>query len=390
MDYFEKMGDRLSGDFEKIGRLLSEKMGRGIAVGADSAQKALETMNADLLSSQKKYMDDIDSLERKMEEEEEAKYRREYQQKLQKAKTAEQAEIIRQNESYRLQKKANDRYMEALEEHLKNIEAKVKAQKKAIISEFDEIAERMSDSLEEVEKAKSRMEEKMTSYAPLFSVKQTTFLNSGFKGSKEIFEDTVLDLSKERANLTSYADLLNQVREKENIPSELYRAILNLPIDDAIRYQNALLSMGNDELESYLEDWQAIQSIAKETARESYAEDIRHILQTVDDALNAWYGTVPEGFFNEGQLSAEAFGDGFIQKLQDMQDMFRSAALSLFGSVSVERDGTNGSNVHNINNSNAVTYVLNSAGETVSEQLRTARGHAAVLKLRGDFSGASV
>ena len=146
MDSFKNFGDKLIGEFEQIGRMLSEKMARGIQNGSGAAQKALETMNDDLLESQQKYLAEKDKLEQKMEVAEEAKYQREFQQRLKKAKTAEQAEIIRQNESYRLQKKADEKYLKTLEEHLKNVEAKIKAQKKAIVNEFNEIAERAAKS----------------------------------------------------------------------------------------------------------------------------------------------------------------------------------------------------------------------------------------------------
>ena len=89
MDSFKNFGDKLIGEFEQIGRMLSEKMARGIQNGSGAAQKALETMNDDLLESQQKYLAEKDKLEQKMEEAEEAKYQREFQQRLKKAKNTE-------------------------------------------------------------------------------------------------------------------------------------------------------------------------------------------------------------------------------------------------------------------------------------------------------------
>ncbi len=390
MKYFKDLGNQLSGEFEAIGRVISERLGRGIAGGSGSAQKALQTMNEDLLASQKQYMDEKSLLEQKMEAETEAKYRREYEQKLKKAKTVEQAEIIRQNESYRLQKKADERYMTALEEHLKNVEEKVKAQKEAIVSEFNEIAERAADSMEELDRAVSRMEEKMTGYGQLFRTKKTTFLNSGFKGSKEVFEDTLLDLSAERATLETYRALLQQIKEHEQIPQELFRVIRDMSVEDAVQYQTALLSLGEAELEHYLEDWKAIQELSRRTAEESYAEELQGMLSTLDRELEAWYGTVPDGFFEEGQLSAEAFGEGFMKKLQGLQETLQEAVFSVLSNSFAVAESAASQSVNNVNQHNTVTYVLNSSGETVAEQLRSVRGHAAVSKLRGDFSGASV
>lgn len=390
MDSFKNFGDKLIGEFEQIGRMLSEKMARGIQNGSGAAQKALETMNDDLLESQQKYLAEKDKLEQKMEEAEEAKYQREFQQRLKKAKTAEQAEIIRQNESYRLQKKADEKYLKTLEEHLKNVEAKIKAQKKAIVNEFNEIAERAAKSLEELDQSKNKMTEKMTSYGSLFKVKKTTFLNSGFKGTKETYEDTLLDLSTYRANLENYSALLRKIKENGKIPVDLFRIIRDMPIDDAIRYQEALLSMDDESLSKYVDDWKAIQELSQNTAKESYAQETQDVLKTVTDEVQAWYGTIPDGFFEEGLLSAEAFRDGFLQKLQGIQEIMQNAVLSIFDNVMTQTAGEGGGMVNHVSNQNTVTYVLNSAGETVAEQLRSAQGHAAVSKLRGDYSGVSI
>lgn len=105
----------LSEAYKKIGRLLSENLGAGISEGAGAAVDAMEQINTDLLATQQQYLNEKTRIEQETAAAEEEKSRRDYQNRLKKAKTAEQAEIVRQNERLRLQKKANAEYLEALE-----------------------------------------------------------------------------------------------------------------------------------------------------------------------------------------------------------------------------------------------------------------------------------
>lgn len=373
----------LSDSFKKIGRLLSENMGIGIADGSDTAKSALEKLNQDLLESQQNYMREKTRIEQAMDEAEEAKYHRDYQIRLRKAKTAEQAEVIRQNEQLRLQKKANEAYLEALETHLKTVEKRVQEQKTRIVSAFNQIAEKAVDSLQALEKAREKMAEKMVNYGGLFETKKQIFLNSGQRGSREVFEHTILDLSQKRAELEQYAGLLGEIQAMGDIPAGLFQSIRGLSIQDAIQYQEALLALGEEQRAAYLADWAAIREMAEQTARDSFAEDTRQALGAVEEELESWYGTIPDSFFEEGTLSAEAFGQAFANKLASMQNMLQQAVESVTSGATMQLRGVldrMGNVVQNTQNS--TTYVLSSAGETVSQQLRSARAHAVVAQLR--------
>ncbi len=382
-DYEKQTEKDLGKTYKNIGKLMSENMGAGITAGSAAAKQAMDDLNRDLLASQQYYLDEKARIEEETAVAEEAKYRRDYQNRLQKAKTASQAEIVRQNEQLRLQKKANKEYLEELKTHLEAVEAQVKVQKDRIVESFNEIAQKAAESLGEIENAREKMADKMSDYGGVFEKKKITFLNSGPYGSKEVFEDVVLDLSDEREELEHYADLLKKIQSQEDIPKALFDAIRGLSIKDAIFYQEALLALGKEEKAQYIADWEAIQKLATETASVSYAEDTKAVLQTVEQELEAWYGTVPSGFFEEGSLSAEAFGQGFLSKLSSMQNMLNEAMQSVLTAekvVTPSAGKTMGEMIQNIQNS--MTYVLNGAGETVSQQLRSVRAHATVELLR--------
>ncbi len=380
----KKTEKELGNSYKQIGKLLSENIGAGIQEGSDAALEASEQLYKGLLENEQSYFDEKKRLEQAIEAAEEAQHQREYQNRLSRAKTATQAETYRQNELLRLQKKANAEYMATLQEHLDAVEAKIKAQKTIIINEFNEIAQRATESVEELERARDKMAQKMESYGKLFKEKTITFLNSGPGGSKEVFKDTVLDLSKERQELEQYAALLKEIQSQDDIPKGLFQAVREMSVKDAIQYQEALLAMDTDKRSAYIKDWEAIRKLSQETAYVSYAEDIQGTLSRVEEELADWYGTIPAEFMQEGVLSAEAFGEGFVKKLSSMQEVLQGAIQSLkvaeiFTAPSLV-DKMKSAGVQNIQNT--MTYVLNSAGETVSQQLRSAQAHAEILRLR--------
>ncbi|MBE7035846.1 MAG: hypothetical protein E7403_00970 [Ruminococcaceae bacterium] len=369
---------------KRTGQLFAEGIGSGMVEYAGTARRAMEQLNEVLLDSQQDYFSEKQRLEEEIAEAEEANQQSIYRSRLRNARTARQIENLQNSERLRQQKNANQEYVDALEEHLAIVEERIRLQRDAVVSAFSDIAQRATKSLEELEKARTKMENKMADYGQLFKQKTVTFVSNASKKDKEVYVDTVVDLSKERKMLEAYADLLDKVKEKQEIPHNLFHSILEMPVEDAVLYQEALLSLDDNELAKYLEDWKAIQKVAKETAARSYQEDTEEILKTVESELAGWYGTVPAGFFQEGMLSAEAFGQGFANKLSDLQSVIQQAMQSLMPMATLQTGqllsavGSRG--IQNVQNS--MTYVLSSSAETVAEQLRSIRAHAAVEQLR--------
>lgn len=366
------------------GRLFAEGFGLGLAENAGTTRSALGEFNNGLLGEQKDFFDEKQRLEQEIADAEEANQQSIYKSRLRNARTARQMESLQNSERLRLQKKANQEYVDTLKEHLDDVERQIQMQKDAIVNAFSDIAQRATESLGELEKARTKMENKLADYGQLFRQKTITFISNGSKDSKEVFVDTIVDLSKERSDLEKYAGLLDEVSSKQEIPKELFRSILEMPVEEAILYQEALLSLDENELAKYLEDWTAIQKIAKETAYTSYSEETQKMLNAVESELAGWYGTIPAGFFQEGVLSAEAFGQGFVNKIVELKTMLQQAVQTLMPVATLESGNLlsvgGGGNVSNIQNS--MTYVLNGSGETVAEQLRSIRAHAAVERLR--------
>ncbi len=369
--------------FKKVGRLIAESMGIGIKDGTHETTEAMDRLNQELLESQQRYIEEKIKNDQALETAEAEKASRESYIRLQSAREAKLEEISRQKERLLLQKQYNQEYVEALQAHLVTVKDRVKLEKNKIAEAFNEIAKSATQSLEEFDRAREKMANKMVNFAGLFQSKREIFLNSGPRGTKEIFEHTLLDLSQERAELERYTELLRQIRRQKDIPNELFQVIRDLPIQDALLYQEALLGLGDEERKAYIADWVAIGELANQTSFENYADDTKRALQTIEEELKAWYGTIPSGFFNEGVLAAEAFGTAFINKMYDLQETLQSAVSSAMAGMTVQAAAVGGAAGGVVQHRNYTTnYVLNSAGETVSQQLRSARNHAVVAQMR--------
>ncbi len=372
--------------FERLGKLMGDSLSQGIADGSGSVRDAADMLSRELLESQAQYQQEMERIEKENEAAQEAKYRRDYQNRLNKARTAAQAEIVIENERLRLQKKSNQEYLESLKAHLEEVEAQIQAYKQKITNSFGEIAENATDSLEALERSRERMVEKMQDYGGMFDERTITFVNAGPGGSKLVFEEMILDLSEERAELEEYASLLEQMKGMEEVPNQLFQGVLNLSVADGIRYMSQFLGMGDGERRGYLNDWKAIRDLSQQTAGSVYADQTKEVLLQVEQALTEWYGTIPEGFFREGVLAADAFGEGFVEKMQSLKNILQEAVSHVTSEAPgvwhkaenmAEKVSTQEKNVN-------ITYVLNSAGETIAEQLLSARMHADIVKLRGE------
>ncbi len=382
----ENTKKNLQEEYKAIGKLLGESLGEGIASGSKDAQNAMDKLGEGLLKSQESYLAEKERIEKEIEIAQEEKYRQEYEHRLRNARTYRQAETVRQNEILRLQKKANKEYIDELKEHLKAVEAQIEAEKGRITDAFEDIAKRAAGSLSAVEKSRESMAEKMQNYGGLFETQNVVFKNAGPNDTPIYYQDTILNLSKEREELETYAELLQEVQKLDVIPEGLFAEIRQLSVSDAIRYQEELLSMSHQERQDYINDWEAIKTLSEKTSGWAYAEDTKQILDGIEQELSAWYGTIPDGFLVEGKLSAESFGAGFLSKLQELQADIEGAVLSTlaFESYTPGEKAEKIGQVDGKNSVQSVTYVLNSAGETVAQQLQSARQHAAVIRLRGE------
>lgn len=397
--------DKVKGFFgiHSPSRVMRDEVGAqivaGIAVGINEngyiVTDAMERLSSDILESELSYLDEKARIEAENAAEDEKKREKQYREQLSNAKDAAERKKIMEEERLRKKKAADDAYLAQLKEAADAERKIVDDLKKDITKLYDDIADRAEKNIDEVVKNRESFAEKLKDYVNPYTEKTTTFKGLGDHGEDLVYADVLLDLSGPRKQLEEYANLLRKVEQMEIIPRDMFKLLRDLPIDDAVKYADALLSASDSDLAAYVEDWTAIQKFSEDAGEALFGEDIKKAAddtaQYMKETLEKAGFEVPEGFFTSGSISAEKFGDGFVngldevmsnirEKLKTIMSEFQSASIRMGWSMVPEFAASPLSGGTTYNNT---TYNLLSSGESVRQQIQAIDAAETVKKMRG-------
>ena len=189
--------------------------------------------------------------------------------------------------------------------------------KKDIESLIGEISGKMESELDEVARLQANFANKIRSYTPLFST-QTITIRNWDKGQPLRIENT--SLSDFRATLQKFArytELLNRVKDR-GISRAMFNEIMNLSLDDAIKFMELLLNTPEEEYQAYIMSYNAVQAVAKSLPDYIYRDEI----QTIADKYTEIFKNVFQGlegeYFGVGSMYAQAMGEGFMSQFANV------------------------------------------------------------------------
>jgi len=189
--------------------------------------------------------------------------------------------------------------------------------KKDMESLIGEISGKMESELDEVARLQANFANKIRSYTPLFST-QTITIRNWDKGQPLRIENT--SLSDFRATLQKFArytELLNRVKDR-GISRAMFNEIMNLSIDDGIKFMELLLNTPEEEYQAYIMSYNAVQAVAKSLPDYIYRDEI----QTIADKYTEIFKNVFQGlegeYFGVGSMYAQAMGEGFMSQFANV------------------------------------------------------------------------
>ncbi len=345
---------------------------------SDEALTAEITGNDALLDAERKYLSESRRMEREKEE-------KEYKEKLAAAKTAEAAQKIKNERLQKLQEEADERYLDQLRETAEAERESVEERKNKIIDTFQDAADAAMDAVEDLADRQESFREKLLGDVKLF--KKVTFKGAGEDGTDLQFTD-LADLDKQSRALEEYADLLLKVRDREELPNGFFDELREMSIEEGTAFAKTLLDADDDTFARYIQSWNDIQNTGDRLAKEVFGEDTEELKGKFEEELKRKFeeefGQLPEDFFKLGEDSIQQFGSGFMSKLQELmrnvkQEIERSLSylspVPIAGAVAGSA-GTGNTSFHTV-------YNFSSSGETVHQQLQTARDADTVKQLRG-------
>lgn len=287
-----------------------------------------------------------------------------------------------------------------VEEQKKNIEKLTDLITKNIEDKFDDVAQNADSiikssiadyerQMKSLENKKDTLSKKLASYGGLYGTavfntgEERSYIENGVwkKDTGALTLIDVTDLKNEISLLEKYRQALEGLSQNENITQDFFDSFTKLGLEDGIKVANSVLSLGTDDIKSYMELWSEKQKISDEISSSLYENEENQIAETLKEKLKEAFGTVDETFMSDSGLKwATSFGESFKNKISEMMEQVKGIISQKISdieySISLEKESKG---------SNTLVYNLYGSGETVADQLKSARANSELERLRGGY-----
>ena len=267
--------------------------------------------------------------------------------------------IISEQEYYLKLKEFRDKYFsvgsEEWEEYTIDIlkyckdtsEEIAKEQKKAILSVFEEMSEKIDESYEDLIKTQNKMENKLKDFGNLYEEKSFKSPSTGNEYSWLALSDidSEIKILKNYNNaLADAKELLYKVfpTEGEGLSQEtvlknreyikdFFSLLGDMSVEDGLGFSAYLTRLPEQDVEKYLTSWAAKQDLAEQISKNLYSDEAKEIydknMQSLANdmilKLEETFGDLPDNFFDEGVAAAMGFGQGFINSIESVFNNIR-------------------------------------------------------------------
>ena len=335
---------------DEVGLMVTKGLAVGIDKGSTEVEKVMNEMNKTLLASEQKYLDESERLKNSKNESD-----KKYLDDL---------------------KEIADKERKIYDARLKDIEN----WQKSAVDAITKLAEQSFDKLEEVEKLQETFSKKLKDYGDLFTIEKI-----GEIGGKTI--DTVVlgDLKQQTDVLKKYADTLNAIKDRGvEVPQEFFAELRDLDVIEGTRFASKLLSLDDKDFAQYINDWKQKQQTSNEIAKLLYEDEA----ETAQSEVLSSFETFNQDLEKQGKENAEAWGDGFYEKIKekipDIISSLNSYFNTLVPSVSYAYAGGGGSST--VSKTYSPTYYIQpSQGENTRSQLKAVEDYETLKNARGAY-----
>ena len=333
--------------------------------------KLAEEYYGKMLASEEAYLAE----KKKLEEAEEARQQQKYEEKLRKAKSQAAREAAIADEAIRRQKKA-----------LSQLKEQAEADREAFLSVSAGVQEMLSSVADDAEKSFTRIEKAREKLAEKLKGDASQFQEVSVLGGNEFAGDfTVLrDYGREQAALAEYSRLLSQIRErgKEALGTDagdFFAAFAKMDVARGTEAAEALLRASDERFLQYIADWKQYGSLSENFADSFFQADYEALAAEMKEELAAAFDKVPDSFFEDGRLSARAFGDGFLEEFHRQVAMISQSVAAV---LSPDVPGMGAPKTEG-NTTYHTEYYLSPSSSSISDQLRAISAAEERNKLRG-------
>lgn len=312
---------------DEVGLMIAKGLAEGIEDGRSEVQKVMDDMNKELLESEKIYNSEkerLDSDSAKTSERiayEEEKKRQKYLKKqtdAQKKANDEKLEALKNaaDEADKIQKKNNEKYLQGLKDTAEKerklydaLQKDIKNAQKNVLKAIKDMASKAYDSLAEIEKLVDSFRDKLDK-----EIQLTTAVKITTADGKEIKYTKLADIKSQTNELIKYADLLQKVKQRGNVPKEFFEVLRDMSVDEGTNFAEALLAASDEDFEQYIKDWQRKEEVTKNLAKMLYRDEAEEARQEVVNGFK----DLGDDLRAQGIENAEKWGEGFAQKVFEL------------------------------------------------------------------------
>ena len=243
-------------------------------------------------------------------------------------------------------------------------------EKESIISLYDDISEYASNKLSEVINKQASLAESLKSTGNLFNKNTISF------DDKTLTYYSMHDMQNDIERIKEYSRLLEDFSERADklgIDADIKKGFLtelkDIDFEAALSLLNSIKGSTDSAITDYLYAWNERNTLADTVAAKAYesdfAEGIENSYEHMKEVLSRAGYEIPEGFFVSGSLSAQKFGDAFIEEIETQMSRIRSV-IEAFSSEITQYPVIMGGNTYNTSNT---SYNIQSsdAADTVEE-----------------------
>ena len=187
------------------------------------------------------------------------------------------------------------------------------------------MAEELQDRVDTILDQQKEMAETLADYGDLFKIEDD--------------EISLESLQEQIDAIGRYEDALSQLKER-GVAAGLMDAVLGMDVDEATQYTEKLLSLTDEQFESYNSLWEEKQQRAKEVAEEFYADQLDALETEYNDKLGETLSELTGTAFQSGQNTAQGLIDGLASKEPALYQKAREMMNQISGILNNAQSGT--------------------------------------------------
>lgn len=347
----------------------------------------------DLIRYQQLYEQEKQRIDREEAAADADKARRNYELQLNSAKSAARIEKLKSDEILRIQKLSNDEYLaelKALAEQEKEI---LNNLKREVSNVYSEIAKFADENIQSVIDSQQKLEDKLSSYGSKFA--HYTVRNGGENGEDLSFY-LLNDFAQTNRTLEAYYNAVTAVKDRIKssgfdpyVSSNFLSAMSEMSISEGTTFANLLSSASDSQFNQYIWGWVQNLELSKKLSSEIYSDDFNRSVDAtmsyMKSELEKIGFEIPDNFTLSGTISAENFGQAFVdtldKKLEEIRDMISgfNASLSVSAAVSSSPEGSAAASNVTYNQS----FNVGSSKDSTFDQISAWKNALLQARLRG-------